>query len=171
MFGVKLTPEAGGLFNPQTIERAVDGATTRNLAKSGAYIMRVARNSLKPGRQKRLSDLTPDERQVFRIKQSLFKAGKIDKKPKRPTIPSKPGEPPRLQRPSKYLKIMLRFETDQGTTSVVVGSARIAREGLAPAALEKGDSGHHLAPRPYMVPALRKEVSQMAKRWENSITK
>lgn len=171
MFRMAAKPESGGFINEAVVNSAIDRATTKNLAKSGAYIMRVARNSLKPGKQKRLADLTPGERQSYRIQQALFKAGKLDKKPKRPTIASKPGEPPRLQRPSRYLKLLLRFATDTGTKSVVIGSERIARKGLAPAALEKGDASSNLQPRPYMVPALKTETSRMAKRWENSITK
>lgn len=170
MFGMTVKPESGGLFNESRFSTAVANAEVKNIEKSAAYVRTVAANSLKPGRQKKLADLTAQERQNFRIRQALFAAGKIDKKPKRPTEPSKPGEPPRLQRPTRYLKVKLRFAFDPTTRTYVVGPERIARKGLAPAALEKGDASLHLQPRPFMVPALDKERAKLAKRWENSIT-
>lgn len=176
MFGARGKVE-GGTLNTQAVEMAVDKSTARNLERSASYVWKVARNSLKPGKQKPVKALTEEELIAYRIAQRKFKSGESNYKPERPTMPSRPGDPPRLQRPRQLLKVFLLFARDPATGAMVIGSARMPRKGLAPNTLEKGGTAEigkkriSVAPRPYMVPAMEKERSQMAKRWQNSIKK
>jgi hypothetical protein len=177
MFGMRGLEEPGGAFNDAVIAVKSDRATARALEKSAAYVWTVGRNSLKPAKQKSIKSLTDAELTAYRIAQRRFKDGLTSEKPQRPTEASKPGEPPRMQRPQRLLKVFLLYAQDQQTGRFVIGSARLPRKGLAPRTLEKGGTATigrkpiSVAPRPYMVPAMNKEVDKMAKRWENSITK
>lgn len=176
MFGFRAREEGDG-FDANALLLASDRASAKALEKSAAYVWKVARNSLKLGKQKPIKSLSEDELKAYRIAQKKFKAGELKEKPKRPTQPSKPGEPPRMQRPAQMLKVFLLFAQDGTSGRWVIGSARLPRRGLAPKTLEQGgdaDIGRkhvQIAPRPYMVPAMNKEKTQMAKRWENSIRK
>lgn len=172
MFGITGQLEGEGL-HAALVQQATDRATPKALKASAAYVWRIARNSLKPARQVPIKSLTPEQLLAYRIAQAKYKRGELSEKPKRPLEPSKPGEPPRMI--SGLLRTFLLFEFDEQKQAYVIGSKRLPRKGLAPKTLEKGGTatiGRQnviVAPRPYMMPALNKETSQMAKRWENSI--
>lgn len=175
MFGIRAKQESGGMVDTDAIILASDRASAKNLERSAVYVWKVARNSLKPAKQIAVGSMSEEQLKAYRIAQRRFKDGETSKKPQRPMAPSKPGEPPRMQRPAELLKVFLLFAQDPESGRWVIGSARLPRKGLAPKTLERGGQAQigrravNVQPRPYMVPAMHKEQSQMAKRWENSI--
>ncbi|MEM7810534.1 MAG: hypothetical protein AAF532_03515 [Planctomycetota bacterium] len=137
-------------FEPFVVRRAVRTGSHRMFARAGGFGITVARRSLKPARQKRLGELTPDERRRYDIRAAEAKR-KGKPKPRRPEVTSRPGEPPKLhQRPSP-LKRRIRFAVDRRRDSLVIGFLPY-REAEAPARLEHGEDGY--AARPTMKPAL-----------------
>lgn len=137
-------------FSAPKVKRAVDRARRKALSKAGAFIRQVARTSMRRGRGSSL-----------------------------------PGTPPRAHEGS--LRRLLFFAFDPASDSVVVGPVGFRRS-EAPSTLEFGGTitvtrrrarpggGNvvekrraRIEARPYMGPALRKELPNMPKRWANSV--
>jgi len=94
--------------------------------------------------------------------------------------PSSPGQPP-----SSHTGLLRRilFGWDQSTKSVVVGPVRLNKPGMAPQALEHGGRSQlhrrrgtrivtvsvKVDARPYMGPALKRELPKLPKPWANSV--
>ncbi len=119
-------------------------------------------------RQKRLGELGPKERQIFRIRQEVAKR-KGFRPPRRPEASSRPGEPPRLHvRPASQnpLRKLLYFVYDTINASVVIGPVRF-KSGDALEKLERG-KGKHRA-RPFMGPANAKEASKLPAMWRDAL--
>lgn len=78
------------------------------------------------------------------------------------------GQPPRSQ--TGLLKKFIFFGFDTSSQSVVVGPAKLngVKGKDAPHTLEYGGS---IAARPYMTPALNKNLSKLPEMWANSIKK
>lgn len=142
-------------FDRAAVIRDLDGTARRGLSKWGAFARRKVRRSLRKARMKKLSEMTKDERQRYRIRQDIAKREGLPR-PKRPLAPSKPGEPPRMR--VGLIKKLLFFAYDRDARSVVVGPAVIDRPTGAPETLEEGGyvetrSGRvRIEPRPYMKP-------------------
>ncbi len=150
------------------IER-IDAATRASLARGGAILMRSARKSIKDG---------------VVLARGRVKEGEQRKVIDRRT--SKPGEPPFSQ--TGLLRDNILFAFDPANRSVVVGPARLGRSTGAPETLEfggttvvdrrrKGRGGRRekatvrIAARPYMGPALAREVSKLPEQLRNSIVR
>lgn len=88
---------------------------------------------------------------------------------------SEPGSPPSGH--TGLLKKFIFFGYDPGRRSVVIGPARLSRNGRgeAPALLEHGGTGKvgkqraKYKPRPFMGPAFEKELPQLPAMWRNSV--
>jgi len=138
-------------FDRPKVRRAVDRAKLRTLSKAGAFIRQRAKTSM---RRRRGS--------------------------------APPGSPPHAHEGS--LRRMLFFAYDRGSDSVVVGPVRLNKPGEAPSALEFGGraiverkrtrkGGRRVVEkrrvrveaRPYMGPALRKELPKIPRSWANSV--
>ncbi|MHB9070473.1 MAG: phage virion morphogenesis protein [Sedimentisphaerales bacterium] len=140
-------------FDSKEVIAATDKAARSVLSKIGAFIRREAKSSIKPGGSKHKASL--------------------------------PGEPPRSQ--TGLLKRFIFFGYDTSTQSVVVGPAKLGgvKGKDAPHTLEYGGKAaisHQLsafsskksvniAPRPYMGPALNKNLPKLPAMWANSIKK
>jgi hypothetical protein len=140
-------------FDSKEVVSATDKAARSVLSKIGAFIRREAKSSIKPGGRKHKTSL--------------------------------PGEPPRSQ--TGLLKRFIFFGYDTSTQSVVVGPAKLGgvKGKDAPHTLEYGGKAaisHQLsafsnkksvtiAPRPYMNPALNKNLPKLPAMWANSIKK
>lgn len=167
--------EAKQLFSTQLIADGFDRATTNALFKSGNFVKVVAQRSMRKARQRSVADLSPEELRYYRWQMSRFKKGERKTKPVRGYVASKPGEPPRY-REARKLRDFLFSVYDPATQSVVAGPARLGNS-TAPKVEEFGgqtrigERSVEIQPRPYMRPALDKEKAQMAKRWENSLSK
>jgi len=176
MNGVGFTvKEAKSMFSTQLIANGFDRATANALFKSGNFVKVVAQRSMRKARQRSIGDLSEKELTYYRIQQARYKEGLRKTKPTRGYVGSNPGEPPRY-RAKRLLRDFLFSVFDPNTQSVVAGPARLG-DGTAPNKLEFGGQTRigerpiTIAPRPYMRPALDQEKAQMAKRWENSISK
>lgn len=138
-------------FDRPKVRRSVDRAKRRALSKAGAFIRQRARTGIRKRKGA-----------------------------------SPPGQPPRSHEGS--LRRLILFGFDRASDSVVVGSARLNRPGDAPNVLEFGGrttitrrrskkNGRRvlesrrvrIAARPYMGPALTKELPNIPKAWTNSI--
>ncbi len=137
-------------FNRPKVRRAVDRARRRALSRAGAFIRQRARTSM---RRRRGS--------------------------------SRPGEPPHAHEGS--LRRLLFFAYDPSAESVVVGPVGFRRSD-APTTLEFGGAATvtrrrsrrddkrvvesrrvRIEARPYMGPALRKELPTLPKAWAGSV--
>lgn len=83
------------------------------------------------------------------------------KKPK----PAPPGSAPRSR--TGYLKRGIFYGYSISERAVSIGPVRGGKSAEATAALEYGSSTHRA--RPYMVPALRKELPKLRGLWRNSV--
>lgn len=138
-------------FDRPRVRRAVDRAQRRALSRAGAFVRQRARTSM---RRRRGSSL--------------------------------PGAPPHAHEGS--LRRLLFFAYDPGADSVVVGPVRLRRPGAAPNVLEFGgrmtvarrrtrrdgkrvieSKRVRIEARPYMGPALRKELPNIPRAWANSV--
>ncbi|MEQ9616668.1 MAG: hypothetical protein RLN60_01395 [Phycisphaerales bacterium] len=138
-------------FDRPKVRRGVDRAKRRALSKAGAFIRQRARTSIRNRKGA-----------------------------------ASPGQPPRSHEGS--LRRLILFGFDRASDSVVVGPASLNRPGEAPNVLEFGGrttitrrrskkNGRRvlesrrvrIAARPYMGPALKKELPNIPKAWANSI--
>lgn len=87
--------------------------------------------------------------------------GRKTKKPK----PSKPGDPPRSR--TGFLKRGIFFAYDPRARAVEIGPIRGGKPGEATTALEHGSAD--IEARPYMGPALVKELPKLPGMWRNAI--
>lgn len=161
-------------FDRPRVLRAVNRARRDVLSRAGAFIMRAARKSLKVAKQKPLGELTDEERRRYKIAVAIAQR-KGRKQPRRPLAASKPGEPPRVLYKGSLLRSRLFFSYDPETDSVVIGPEGFRRSRV-PAVLEFGGTSTnfagkqvHIAPRPYMGPAMDKELPKFPELWRNSI--
>jgi len=138
-------------FDRPKVRRAVDRAKRRALSRAGAFIRQRARTSIRKRKGA-----------------------------------SQPGQPPRSHEGS--LRRLILFGFDRASDSVVVGPVRLNKPGEAPSTLEFGGRATvarrrtrkdgkrvtqskrvRIAARPYMGPALRKELPNIPKAWANSV--
>ncbi len=149
MIGLKIDKAKGMFFDSPKVMRAVDKATRRVLSKFGAYVRRGAKSSIRKRKKA-----------------------------------SAPGSPPSSH--TGLLKQFIYFGYDPAARSVVIGPARLNKtSGTAPAALEYGGSSStttirrgkrvrlpsKVAARPFMHPALNKELPKLPAMWRNSVKK
>lgn len=151
-------------FFTGTIVKDLDRNAKKGLSRFGAIVRRAAKSKLRKARQKKISELTRQELQRFRIQQEIAKREGLPK-PKRPLAPSAPGEPPRMI--GGQIKKFLYFAYDPGKRSVVIGPAQLDRPTGAPGTLEQGgwvrtNRGRaRIAQRPYMKPSFDKEIGKL----------
>jgi hypothetical protein len=133
-------------FDRQTVVRAVDKAKRAVLSRAGAFIRQTARTSIR-------------ERKGT----------------------STPGQPPHSH--VGLLRRFLLFGYDRDTESVVIGPAKLNKAGDAPHVLEHGGTTTtegrkrgrrvrrrvRVRKRPYMGPAMKKELPKFPELWRNSI--
>lgn len=130
----------GNFFDRSAVTRRVDVATRRVLSKFGAFVRRRARSSIR--KRKRVS---------------------------------RPGEAPTSQ--TGLLRNWILFSYEPASNSVVIGPAALReKQGNAPEVLEHGGSivtskGGRISiqPRPYMGPALEKELPGLPRMWQDSV--
>lgn len=130
-------------FDRPKVMKAVDGARRRALSKTGAFVRRRAQTSMRTRK-----------------------------------IVSFPGQPPSAH--VGLVRKLLFFGYDTVKQSMVVGPVKINKgDGEAPRLLEHGGTVTRILrgiartfryrPRPFMRPALDKEISLMPQAWKDSI--
>jgi hypothetical protein len=136
-------------FSSKEVVAATDKAARSVLSKIGAFIRREAKSSIRPGGKKHKASL--------------------------------PGQPPRSQ--TGLLKRFIFFGYDTAAQSVVVGPAKLGgvKGKDAPHTLEYGGKigfrlwalgfsrSVNIVKRPYMRPALDKNLPKLPAMWANSI--
>ena len=132
----------GSFFDQDKVIRAADRATRRVLSRFGAYVRTSARHSIR-----------------------------------RRKATSKPGQPPSSH--TGLLRRHIYFSYDARARDVVIGPVPMGAKTSAPETLEHGGRvvqrrrGRRqtlaYAARPYMGPALRKELPKLGGMWANSI--
>jgi hypothetical protein len=137
----------GSFFDAPKVVRAVDKATRRVLSKFGAYVRTAAKSSIRKRKKA-----------------------------------SAAGCPPSSH--TGLLKKFIFFGYDTATRSVVIGPIRLnSTDGTAPAALEYGGMTRittrrkgpritvsaKIVSRPFMHPALQKELPKLPATWADSI--
>lgn len=150
-------------FDRKAVTSAVDSATRRVLSKFGAYVRQTAKRSIKRPRRKTLAEMSPIE--VARYRASGRK----------PAAPSAPGTPPRNQ--YGLLRQFMLFWYSPRERSVTIGPAKLpGKHGDVPGVLEHGGTTVnrrgkvvYIAARPYMGPALEKELPKLEPMWRNSV--
>lgn len=165
--------QAKSQFFDRNVVSATERAEMKVLSRFGSYVRRTAKSSLRKARQKKIAELTSEEKQRFRISQEIAKRENLPK-PKRPLASSKPGEPPRMR--VGLIKKFLFFSYDRIKSSVVIGPAIINRSTGAPETLEYSGSvisrgkRVRVAARPFMNPAHEDELRKhMPGMWKDSI--
>lgn len=152
-------------FRRREIDAAILQAQRQSLTRAGAYVRLTARRSIKPAGKRSLKD---------RRRQGL--RGYRD-----PTI-SRPGSPPRLHTRAANNLRMIRFAWEPRIRTVVVGPVLFKMAGgvRIPQVLEHGGRSTvrrrfagrqsvRIRRRPFMQPALQKEMPQFPKLFANSI--
>ena len=139
-------------FDKPAVMRAVSEASRKILSKFGAFVRTSAKSSIRQSKSA-----------------------------------SKPGEPPHSH--SGLLKRFIFFGYDTAQASVVVGGERLTgrNKGEAPSILEHGGTANlmvlskserkrypkgkkiHILPRPYMNPALEKNIDLLPAMWRDSV--
>jgi hypothetical protein len=148
MIGLKLDEAKGTFFDAPKVIRSVDAATRRVLSKFGAYVRTAARSSIRKRK-----------------------------------ATSVPGSPPSSH--TGLLRQFIFFGYDAANRSVVIGPTRLnSTSGTAPETLEYGGSAKivrrqrggkrvvstaNIAARPFMHPALNKELPKLPPMWANSV--
>lgn len=159
--GTRSFLEVDWFFDKKNVLNSVDKASRRVLSRFGSFVRKTARQSIRRPRRKPVAELSESERREY------LKTGR------RPFASSKPGEPPRNQ--TGLLKGHILFWYNRHERSVAIGPAKF-RSGDIPGTLEVGGpirlrSGRtvRIAPRPYMGPALDKELPKLEPLWANSV--
>lgn len=146
MIGFKIDQAKGMFFDSAKVVRSVDAATRRVLSKFGAFVRTAARSSIRKRKKS-----------------------------------SPPGMPPSSHEGS--LRRFLFFGYDPARRSVVIGPARLNKSSGAPETLEYGGrttvvrirrgkrekTRVTIQPRPYMRPALKREMPKLKPMWANSV--
>jgi hypothetical protein len=172
-------------FDRPKVIAAIDEASRESLAKAGGAIRVTARNSMKPTPIRRRADREQKAKAAgrqLRPQTARAKARMLA------SAHAPPGSPPRYN--IGLLRDLLFFSWDPGTRSLVIGPVGFSRSKV-PEVLEQGGSimvsvatrkvqGQPLkrvrkqvqiAARPYMSPALAKNIQKIPEFWKNSVSK
>ena len=136
----------GAFFDRPAVLNSVSQAERKTLSRAGAFVRRTARSSMR--RRKKASQ---------------------------------PGQPPSVKQ--GQLKKFLFFSWDQQTRSLVVGPELLSRRAGAPvpSLMESGgvvrwtkrrtgeSRQSKILPRPFMAPALDKNLSALPEAWRNAL--
>ncbi len=147
MIGLKIDQAKGLFFDSPKVMQSVDKATRQVLSKFGAYVRQAARSSIRKRKKS-----------------------------------SEPGSPPSSH--TGLLKRFIYFNYDPAAQSVVIGPVRLdSKEGTAPEITEYGGTSKIIRKRrgkktvvsaeyparPFMRPALQRELPKLPAMWANSI--
>lgn len=157
------------------VVKAADRTAFRVMRRFGAYVMTVARRSMRPASRVKLNELPEDERKKIQAKKKRGEKVHLQFKP------SEEGEPPRYI--EKTLRKLLLFAYQPKTRGVVVGPERFRTKARdVPRILEEGGVSKYtwgpkkgqrktIKARPYMGPALKQNLPKLPAMWRDAIKK
>ena len=163
-------------FDVKAIRAGMAPESQKILSEFGRDVRQTDRKSIKPRKQKTLSEMSPEELERHRLNQRIAKQEGLPA-PKKPTKGSEPGEAPRRGKKDLLRKYTF-YIYDASTDSVVVGAARLG--GVAgrdaPEKIEGGgdveitygpnrEKKIRMAPRPHLGPAYRKHLPKLPGRF------
>lgn len=158
----KVTMKTIAFFDTKAVTSRLDPATRKFLGWGGGLTRKIMKRSLKPARQKKVSELTDIEAAAYQKKVEWAKNNGLPK-PRRPDVSAAPGEIPKIhaRKPDKSpLKELIYYGLDMKTDTAVVGPLS-ARSGI----VEKLEETHPFARR-----ALEQVTPQIPDYWKNLIT-
>lgn len=156
-------------FSSDAVIKEVKKAGRKIAFKAGGLIRTISKRKLKPQVQKKVSELTEEEKEKNRLLKKIAKRKGLPS-PKRPRKPSAPGEPPRVRDVKSPLKYLLFFAVGKDN-DVVIGPER-AKSGIA-GVLEYGgtSNGKRIEPRPFMGVSLEEAAPKLDDYWQNAVTR
>lgn len=171
MLDVNIEGAKSGFFDREKVVKAVDRKTRNVLAKFGAYVRIAAKHSIRPvskaklrkmGELRRAASQTRSPVKRRRLQQELEQL--------RRETASAPGEPPKSI--TGLLRNHIYFVYEPVEKSVIIGPARLNTPSPAPGVLEHGGTVNFrgrvvtIEPRPYMQPALVRELPKLPAMWK-----
>lgn len=173
IMGMRLSKFKASFFDRAAVTSMMDRKTQKVLSAMGAFVRQTAKQSIKNPPRQKLGNMTLKERQAFHIRQeeARRKGRKVPSKPfTREGSPA--GQPPYNR--TGLLKRFILFGYDRIRQSVVIGPAKLNAKGQnVPGALEYGGRSRsakgrslQIDARPYMRPALEKELPKMPGLWK-----
>ncbi|WP_417396901.1 hypothetical protein [Gimesia chilikensis] len=155
------------VFQSDEVLKKAGRARRRFAYWAGGLVMTIMRRKFKVARMKYVSELTPKEKEILKIRKEIAKRKGLPK-PKRPKKPSDPGEPPRLTFKESPLKHLVKFAVTKDNDTVI-GPER-ARSGIADV-LEYGgtSNGRDIEARPFAGPSLEDAAPQLDDYWNDKI--
>lgn len=170
-------------FDGEKVKAAFDRAEIKVFSKIGAFIRSDAQRSIRTPTVERveiknlfqnrrpIEELTKKARQRRRIIFNMMERGDISETVVR-ARPSRPGKPPKNVLGT--LKRLIFFSLDPGIDGVVIGPVKVSSSTTdAPHVLEFGGINQDkkfIAARPYMRPALEKNIPKLESLWQDSVT-
>lgn len=170
-------------FDSEKVKAAFDRAEIKVFSKIGAFIRSDAQRSIRTPTDERveiknlfnmrrpIGELTKKARQRRHIIFNMMERGDISETIVR-AKPSRPGKPPKNVRGT--LKRLIFFSLDPGIDGVVIGPLKVASSTTdAPHVLEFSGINQDkrlIKARPFMNPALKKNIPKLEKLWQDSVT-
>ena len=163
---VSIGGSKGSFFDSEKVLKKLDAQTRRSLSKCGAFVRQTAKSSIKYGTKSAPAGSPPTARRSKAFVRTT-------KNKKTGAVKSRPTSP---------LKELIYFAYDDTARSVVIGPALFRQSKtkgyLVPTVLEKGGSvlvvssdgvvkPATIAPRPFMNPALMKEMPKFQGTFKN----
>ena len=166
---IKPTVKTFAFFDSKAVTARLDPATRKFLGWGAGLIRKVARRSLRPARQKKISEMSQEEIDTWTKRVESAQARGLPR-PRRPEVVSEPGEPPKLHQKDSPLK-RIYYGLELKTETAVIGPNR-ERSGIANVLEHGGTSnGHRIEARPFMGRAQETVTPQMPAYWDNLLNK
>lgn len=171
LLGMTMKAAKRNFLDRRHVIAEIGKANARRLARIGAYTRKAAMRSIKNARAKKLSDMTPADRELLREARRAARAQGRPAPRWRPRAASKPGQPPASWTGELRENIVFSMVKDGDRPTVLVGPIGFGRRGEdpVPKILEYGgrstdrrsQTSHYVAPRPYMRPARQKAIDRL----------
>lgn len=166
-----------GFFNRDLVIEAVDKATRKNMAKSGAMLRRVMQTSMRYGKKPSQAGEPPRAHREGRgplLRKLLFfsydpSTASVVVGPEK--LPGAPGDAPRLQNEGGTVQrrvFVKKAGSRKATKAQAEAFKRLVRAGRIERAA-KVTTAITLPARPYSVPALNKAKPKLAGIWADSV--
>ncbi len=156
MIGIKIDKVKGLFFDAPKVMRSVDRATRQVLSKFGSFVRRTAKSSIRK-RKKASAPGSPPSSHTGLLKRFIYFAYEPEKQ-------SVIIGPAKLN--AKEAGTPERLERSGGPTTIV---NRVFRRRDGRNRIVKKTRTIQIAPRPFMGPAMNKELPKLSAMWRDSV--